>query len=92
MTEWIIIAKTLHLFLLLIINLQLIPQHLFTCELNGREVSSADDCVAKLKSLESRGKVWGQDMILQVQGGHLQLCDVETKVRGHLTAPALFHF
>ncbi|KAK2841123.1 hypothetical protein Q7C36_012702 [Tachysurus vachellii] len=54
-------------------------EHLFTCELNGREASSSDDCVAKLKSLESRGKVWGQDMILQVQGGHLQLCDVETK-------------
>ncbi|KAB5567413.1 hypothetical protein PHYPO_G00232450 [Pangasianodon hypophthalmus] len=54
-------------------------EHLFTCEVNGREVSSTDDSVAKLKSLESRGKVWGQDMILQVQGGHLQLCDVETK-------------
>ncbi|XP_060786826.1 epidermal growth factor receptor kinase substrate 8-like protein 3b [Neoarius graeffei] len=54
-------------------------EHVFTCELNGRELSSADDCLAKLKSLESRGKVWGQDMILKVQHGHLQLCDVETK-------------
>ncbi|KAG7332468.1 hypothetical protein KOW79_004302 [Hemibagrus wyckioides] len=54
-------------------------EHLFTCELNGKEASNSDDSVAKLKSLESRGKVWGQDMILQVQSGHLQLCDVETK-------------
>ncbi|KAM9475987.1 epidermal growth factor receptor kinase substrate 8-like protein 3b isoform 1-T3 [Clarias gariepinus] len=54
-------------------------EHLFTCELNGRDVRSTEDCVTKLKSLESRGKVWGQDMILQVQGSHLQLCDVETK-------------
>lgn len=65
---------------------------MFTCELNGRELSSADDCLAKLKSLESRGKVWGQDMILKVQHGHLQLCDVETKVRGHLITQALFQF
>ncbi|XP_053481172.1 epidermal growth factor receptor kinase substrate 8-like protein 3b isoform X2 [Ictalurus furcatus] len=54
-------------------------EHLFTCEINGRDLSSIDDCMAKLKNLDSRGKVWGQDMILQVQNGHLQLCDVETK-------------
>ncbi|KAF5901508.1 epidermal growth factor receptor kinase substrate 8-like protein 3, partial [Clarias magur] len=54
-------------------------EHLFTCELNGKDVRSTEDCVTKLKSLESRGKVWGQDMILRVQGSHLQLCDVETK-------------
>ncbi|KAI5610118.1 EPS8-like 3b isoform X1, partial [Silurus asotus] len=54
-------------------------EHLFTCELNGKGVSTTDDCMVKLKSLESRGKVWGQDMILQVQGTILQLCDVETK-------------
>ncbi|XP_072537848.1 epidermal growth factor receptor kinase substrate 8-like protein 3b isoform X2 [Salminus brasiliensis] len=54
-------------------------EHLFTCELDRRELNSIDDCVAKLKSLESRGKVWGQDMILQVRGSSLQLCDIETK-------------
>ncbi|KAF4072323.1 hypothetical protein AMELA_G00261770 [Ameiurus melas] len=54
-------------------------EHLFTCEINGRDLSSTEDCMAKLKNLDSRGKVWGQDMILQVQNGHLQLCDVETK-------------
>lgn len=81
-----------YFLLLLLINLRFVPQHLFTCELNGRELSSTDDCVAKLKNLESRGKVWGQDMVLQVQGGRLQLCDVETKVRGHLITSFISFF
>jgi len=50
--------------------------------LDGREMSSIDDCVSRLKNMDSKGKVWGQDMIMQVQANHLQLCDVETKVRG----------
>ncbi|KAL6458933.1 hypothetical protein MHYP_G00324050 [Metynnis hypsauchen] len=54
-------------------------EHLFTSELDKKELNSVEDCVAKLRSLDSRGKVWGQDMILQVQGGSLQLCDIETK-------------
>ncbi|KAI4898491.1 hypothetical protein NFI96_020936, partial [Prochilodus magdalenae] len=54
-------------------------EHLFTSELDRRELNSVEDCVAKLKSLDSRGKVWGQDMILQVQGSSLQLCDIESK-------------
>ncbi len=39
-----------------------------------------DDCVNRLKNMDSKGKVWGQDMIMQVQANHLQLCDIETKV------------
>ncbi|XP_073675423.1 epidermal growth factor receptor kinase substrate 8-like protein 3b isoform X2 [Garra rufa] len=54
-------------------------EHLFTCELDGREVSSIDDCVNKLKNMDSRGKVWGQDIILQVQASQLQMCDTETR-------------
>uniref|UniRef100_A0A8C1C0N9 EPS8 signaling adaptor L3b n=1 Tax=Cyprinus carpio carpio TaxID=630221 RepID=A0A8C1C0N9_CYPCA len=54
-------------------------EHLFTCVLDGREVSSIDDCVNRLKNMDSKGKVWGQDMILQVQANQLQLCDIETK-------------
>ncbi|XP_066500567.1 epidermal growth factor receptor kinase substrate 8-like protein 3b isoform X2 [Hoplias malabaricus] len=54
-------------------------EHLLTCELDQRELNSTEDCVAKLKNLDSRGKVWGQDMILKVQGSSLQLCDMETK-------------
>ncbi|XP_076859924.1 epidermal growth factor receptor kinase substrate 8-like protein 3b isoform X2 [Brachyhypopomus gauderio] len=54
-------------------------EHLFTWELDGKEVSTINDCVAKLKSLDSKGKVWGQDLILQVQARCLQLCDIEAK-------------
>ncbi|KAK9970531.1 hypothetical protein ABG768_026468 [Culter alburnus] len=54
-------------------------EHLFTFVLDGREMSSIEDCVNRLKSMDSKGKVWGQDMILQVQANHLQLCDIETK-------------
>ncbi|XP_019907666.2 epidermal growth factor receptor kinase substrate 8-like protein 3b isoform X3 [Esox lucius] len=54
-------------------------EHLFTCELDGREVCNLDDCVARLRRLDAAGKVWGQEMILEVQRGHLQLNDIETK-------------
>ncbi|KAL1269886.1 hypothetical protein QQF64_032175 [Cirrhinus molitorella] len=60
-------------------NFQHRVEHLFTCTLDGREMSSIDDCVNRLKNMDSRGKVWGQDMILQVQANQLQLCDTETK-------------
>ncbi|XP_051950240.1 epidermal growth factor receptor kinase substrate 8-like protein 3b [Xyrauchen texanus] len=60
-------------------NFQHRVEHLFTCEVDGREVSSIEDCVTRLKNMDSKGKVWGQDMIMQVQGNNLQLCDIETK-------------
>lgn len=60
-------------------NFQYRVEHLFTCALDGREVSSIEDCVTRLKNLDSKGKVWGQDMIIQIQANHLQLCDIETK-------------
>uniref|UniRef100_A0A672L235 PTB domain-containing protein n=1 Tax=Sinocyclocheilus grahami TaxID=75366 RepID=A0A672L235_SINGR len=60
-------------------NFQYRVEHLFTCVLDGREVSSIDDCVNRLKNMDSKGKVWGQDMIMQVQANQLQLCDIETK-------------
>ncbi|XP_016330197.1 epidermal growth factor receptor kinase substrate 8-like protein 3 isoform X1 [Sinocyclocheilus anshuiensis] len=60
-------------------NFQYRVEHLFTCVLDGREVSSIDDCVNRLKNMDSKGKVWGQDMIMQLQANQLQLCDIETK-------------
>ncbi|XP_071398196.1 epidermal growth factor receptor kinase substrate 8-like protein 3 [Centroberyx affinis] len=54
-------------------------EHLFTCELDGREVKTLGDCVERLKLLDGMGRVWGQDMILQVRGGDLLLTDIETK-------------
>ncbi|XP_053346832.1 epidermal growth factor receptor kinase substrate 8-like protein 3 [Clarias gariepinus] len=54
-------------------------EHLFTCELDGVEVSGLQDCVERLKMLEMMGRVWAQDMSLEVDNGNLLLRDIETK-------------
>ena len=53
---------------------------MFTCELTGHEAKPLDECMAKLKNLDAKGVLWPQTMILDVQGGFLQLNDIETKV------------
>ncbi|XP_066559486.1 epidermal growth factor receptor kinase substrate 8-like protein 3 [Amia ocellicauda] len=60
-------------------NLQYRVEHLFTCELDGKDVCTVDDCISRLKLLDAKGRVWGQDMILEVRDGRLQLTDIETK-------------
>lgn len=58
----------------------LFPQHLFTFELDGRQLRTVSDCVEQLQLLEEMGRVWGQSMLLEVQGSKLMLVDIETKV------------
>ena len=55
-------------------------QHLFTCELDGKEMRSIADCVERLKLLDGMGRVWGQNMLMEVRGANLLLTDIETKV------------
>lgn len=55
-------------------------QHLFTCELDGKDLKSVADCVERLKLLEETGRLWGQNMLLEVHGTRLLLTDMETKV------------
>lgn len=43
-----------------------------------------DDCVAKLKNLDAKGRLWPQEMIMEVQGPYLLLNDIETKVGSSL--------
>lgn len=57
-----------------------LPQHLFTFELDGRQLRNASDCVEQLQLLEELGRVWGQSMLLVVQASKLLLTDIETKV------------
>lgn len=38
------------------------------------------DCVERLKLLDGMGRVWGQDMVLEVRDGSLLMTDIETKV------------
>uniref|UniRef100_A0A665UNL6 EPS8-like 3b n=1 Tax=Echeneis naucrates TaxID=173247 RepID=A0A665UNL6_ECHNA len=54
-------------------------EHLFTCELDGRELKTVDNCVAKLKRLHAKSRLWPQEMIMDIQGGYLLLSDIETK-------------
>ncbi|XP_042358861.1 epidermal growth factor receptor kinase substrate 8-like protein 3 [Plectropomus leopardus] len=54
-------------------------EHLFTCELNGKELRNVADCVERLKLLDGMGRVWGQNMVLEMRGANLLLTDVETK-------------
>ncbi|KAM8753650.1 epidermal growth factor receptor kinase substrate 8-like protein 3b [Acanthopagrus schlegelii] len=54
-------------------------EHLFTCELDGQELKTVDDCLAKLKRLDAKGRLWPQDMIMEVQRGYVVLSDIETK-------------
>lgn len=56
------------------------PQHLFTCELDGQQVSDVDDCLERLKYLDATGRVWGQDMFLEVRDRALRLLDIESQV------------
>lgn len=43
-----------------------------------------DDCVSMLKKLDARGRLWAQEMIMEIQGAYLLLCDIETKVGSRL--------
>ncbi|XP_069545276.1 epidermal growth factor receptor kinase substrate 8-like protein 3b [Brachyistius frenatus] len=54
-------------------------EHLFTGELDGQDMKTVNDCVVKLKSLDAKGRLWPQEMIMEVQGVHLLLSDIETK-------------
>lgn len=42
---------------------------------------TVDDGIRKLKLLDAKGKVWTQDMILQVDDKAVSLVDLESKVR-----------
>ncbi|KAM9268628.1 epidermal growth factor receptor kinase substrate 8-like protein 3 [Morus bassanus] len=53
-------------------------EHLLTVRLE-KDIRSTDDCLARLKLLETQGRVWGQDLILQVKDQELVLRDVESK-------------
>ncbi|XP_063300448.1 epidermal growth factor receptor kinase substrate 8-like protein 3 isoform X2 [Pelobates fuscus] len=53
-------------------------EHLLTCDLDN-EVRSVEDCMKRLRSLDAEGRIWGQDLMLEVKNGNLQLNDLETR-------------
>ncbi|XP_068598192.1 epidermal growth factor receptor kinase substrate 8-like protein 3 [Brachionichthys hirsutus] len=60
-------------------KLQYRVEHLFTCDLDGKELRGVADCVERLNLLKGMGRVWGQSMLMEVCGPTLLLTDIETK-------------
>lgn len=56
-------------------------QHLTTFVMDRKEAMiTIEDGIRKLRLLEAKGKVWTQDMLLQVEEKTVSLIDQETKV------------
>ncbi|XP_078054018.1 epidermal growth factor receptor kinase substrate 8-like protein 3b [Mustelus asterias] len=54
-------------------------EHLITCDLGSKDVMTMDHCIKKFKLLDAKGKIWGQDMILQLNGTTFKMAEIETK-------------
>uniref|UniRef100_A0A3Q3W180 PTB domain-containing protein n=1 Tax=Mola mola TaxID=94237 RepID=A0A3Q3W180_MOLML len=57
-------------------------QHLATFVLDRKDgMITVDDGVRRLRLLEAKGKVWTQEMLLQVEEKSVSLIDLENKVK-----------
>ena len=66
------------------------PQHLTTFVMDRKDAMiTIDDGIRKLRLLDAKGKVWTQDMLLQVEEKSVSLIDQETKVGGWEDGPGL---
>lgn len=64
------------------------PQHLSTFIMDKTEsIVTVDDAIKKLAVLDSKDKIWTQEMLLQVTDKAVRLLDCDTQV----TAPHMVH-
>lgn len=58
------------------------PQHLSTFLMDKTEsIGTVDDAIKKLILLDSKDKIWTQEMLLQVTDKAVRLLDADTEVR-----------
>ena len=70
-----------------ILHLLFAPQHLSTFIMDKTEaILTAGDAIKKLALLDSKGKIWTQEMLLQVTEKAVRLLDCDTQVRPHISA------
>lgn len=59
-----------------------ILQHLVTFSIGEEDdLTSVEDAIRKLCIMDKQGKIWVQEMLLQVNGSAIKLLDINTKVQ-----------
>ncbi|XP_053310279.1 epidermal growth factor receptor kinase substrate 8-like protein 3 isoform X3 [Spea bombifrons] len=59
-------------------NFQHRVEHLLTYDLDDN-IHNVEECLNHLRLLDAEGRIWGQDLLLQVKDGELMLNDMETR-------------
>ncbi|XP_062921425.1 epidermal growth factor receptor kinase substrate 8-like protein 3 isoform X2 [Mobula hypostoma] len=54
-------------------------EHLITCDHDLNSKIDVEHCIQQLRRFDAEGKVWGQDMLLQLSNTSFKLADLETK-------------
>lgn len=58
------------------------PQHLVTFSIGEEDdLGTVEDAVRKLSIMDTQGKIWAQEMLLQVNGSAVKLFDISSKVK-----------
>lgn len=60
-------------------------QHLVTFTIDEEDdVHTVEDAIRKLNLMDAKGRIWIQEMVLQVNSTSVKLLDVESKVNSYV--------